>query len=326
MFLLWLRQLPQCGNQTPAPVPLPAKGRWEKLLFSPLVPSSYWVLHGSIYSFPLVRYSCLLSAGVLHALLCLKVYSWCILGENCIPHPPTPPPFCSLDPQHIVLPNWRQLHRLSKLQPVQQKMTLFLIHNQHPKQPYLWSQCGSGGWLCAKWLSSQNLASCSAAGKGSHKTRSTVRQMPLLIAGWPPNVLFSHTGVASRYLKMHRIQHCGNQDGLLSHTAMISVPAEWVFEDTESISVSHCHIHLYHIFTQSFVDRHSHLVNVDRCMQLHNHQYSWEIRLFLYCPEFICVSWSQHLLLLSSALGKYFSRNVIYGNIVCKLLSLASFS
>ena len=45
------------------------------LLFFPLVPSSYQVLHGSMYSFPLVRYSCLLSAGVLHALLCLKVYS-----------------------------------------------------------------------------------------------------------------------------------------------------------------------------------------------------------------------------------------------------------
>ena len=45
------------------------------LLFFPLVPPSYRVLHGSIYSFPLVRYSCPLSAGVLHALLCLKVYS-----------------------------------------------------------------------------------------------------------------------------------------------------------------------------------------------------------------------------------------------------------
>ena len=262
MFLLWLRQLPQCGNQTPAPVPPPAKGRWEKLLFPLLVPSSYWVLHGSIYSFPLVRYSCLLSAGVLHAVLCLKVYSWYILGENCTPHPPTPSPSCSLDPQHIVLPNWRQLHRLSKLQPVQQKMTVFLIHNQHPKQPYLWSQCGSGGWLCAKWLSSQNLASCSATGKGSHKTRSTVRQMPLLSTGWPPSVLFSHTGIVSRYLKMHWIQHCGNQDGLLPHTAMTSVPVEWVFEDTESISISHCCIHLYHICIQSFVDGHSHCLNV----------------------------------------------------------------
>ena len=33
------------------------------LLFFPLVPLSYQVLHGSVYSFPLVRNSCLLSAG-----------------------------------------------------------------------------------------------------------------------------------------------------------------------------------------------------------------------------------------------------------------------
>ena len=59
------------------------------LLFAPLV------LFGSIYSFPLVRYSCLFSAGVLYALLCLKVYSWCIRGEICTPRPPTPPPSCS---------------------------------------------------------------------------------------------------------------------------------------------------------------------------------------------------------------------------------------
>ena len=45
------------------------------LLFFPLIPSSYRVLPGSIYSFLLVRYSCPLSAGVLHALPCLKVYS-----------------------------------------------------------------------------------------------------------------------------------------------------------------------------------------------------------------------------------------------------------
>ena len=52
-------------------------------------------LSSSIYSFPLVRYSCLLSAGVLQALLCLKVYPWCIHGEKCTPCPPTPPPLCS---------------------------------------------------------------------------------------------------------------------------------------------------------------------------------------------------------------------------------------
>ena len=42
----------------------------------PLVPSSYWVLRESIHPFLPVRYSCPLSAGVPHTLLCLKVYSW----------------------------------------------------------------------------------------------------------------------------------------------------------------------------------------------------------------------------------------------------------
>ena len=45
------------------------------LLFFPLVPLSCQVLCGSLHYFPLVRYPFLLSAGVLHGLLCLKVYS-----------------------------------------------------------------------------------------------------------------------------------------------------------------------------------------------------------------------------------------------------------
>ena len=65
------------------------------LLFFPLVPSSYWVLRGPISSSPLVRYSCLLSAGVLYALLCLKAYPWCIRGKRCTPCPPILPPSCS---------------------------------------------------------------------------------------------------------------------------------------------------------------------------------------------------------------------------------------
>ena len=65
------------------------------LLFFPLVTLSYRVLHGSIYSFPLVWLSCLLSA-VLQGLLCLKVYSWCIHRERCIACPSTSPPSCSL--------------------------------------------------------------------------------------------------------------------------------------------------------------------------------------------------------------------------------------
>ena len=61
-----LRQFPQ--SQRVGPVLL-------ILLFSPLVPSSYRVLPGSIYSFLLGRSSCLASPGVLRTLLCLKVYS-----------------------------------------------------------------------------------------------------------------------------------------------------------------------------------------------------------------------------------------------------------
>ena len=96
MFLLWLRQLPWCGDQTPASVPPPAKGKssptYSPLL--PLLPSSYWVLCGSIYSFLVFRYSCSLSAGVLQVFLCLKVYSWCIWGKRCTPRPFIPPSSC----------------------------------------------------------------------------------------------------------------------------------------------------------------------------------------------------------------------------------------
>ena len=94
MFLLWLRQLPRCGYQTPASVPLPAEGRFSPTNFpvSPLVASSYQVFGGSIYSFPLVRYSC--------PEFCMHFYVWrcipeCIHGERRTPRPPTPPPSCS---------------------------------------------------------------------------------------------------------------------------------------------------------------------------------------------------------------------------------------
>ena len=94
MFLLWL-SCPDVGFRPLLQFPYPPRAGpgLLTLLFFPLVPSFYQVLHGSIYSFP--RYSCTLSAGVLHALLCLNVYSWWIHGERCTPHPPTPPPSCS---------------------------------------------------------------------------------------------------------------------------------------------------------------------------------------------------------------------------------------
>ena len=78
MFPFWLIQLSGCEDLTPASVPHPPRAGpvLLRLLFFPLVPSSYQILYGSIYSFLVVGYSCLLSAGILQTLLYLKVYSW----------------------------------------------------------------------------------------------------------------------------------------------------------------------------------------------------------------------------------------------------------
>ena len=54
-----------------------------------VLPSLAWIY---IYSFPVVRDPCPLSASVLQDLLCLKVYSWCLHGERWTPCPPTPLP------------------------------------------------------------------------------------------------------------------------------------------------------------------------------------------------------------------------------------------
>ena len=76
-------------------------------------PSSFILLSFAwVYtSPPQVRYSCLLSAGVLHALLCLKVYSWCIHGERCTPLPPIPLPTCS-PPNFLLI--WLMVRRKKK--------------------------------------------------------------------------------------------------------------------------------------------------------------------------------------------------------------------
>ena len=84
------------GPLLPAPHPLRAGPVLLTPLFLLLVPSSYRVLCGSVYSFLLVRYSCPLWAGVVHTLMCLKLYSWYIHGKRCTTRPPTPPPSCSL--------------------------------------------------------------------------------------------------------------------------------------------------------------------------------------------------------------------------------------
>ena len=71
---------------------------WSSPTHSPpfflFLPSSYQVFHVSIYSFPLVKDSCQLSASALWDPLHLKMYSWCICGERSTPYPPVPPPSC----------------------------------------------------------------------------------------------------------------------------------------------------------------------------------------------------------------------------------------
>ena len=99
MFLLWLRQLPRCGDQTPASVPPPPEVRSSVTSpgYTPVFPPSSFVVPSFVWFlifFPSVRYSCMLSAGVLHVLLCLKVYSWYIHGKRFTPCPPTSLPFC----------------------------------------------------------------------------------------------------------------------------------------------------------------------------------------------------------------------------------------
>ena len=90
-------QLPPCGDRTPASVPPSTEGRSSPThtpVFFLLVPFSYRVLCGSIYCFPLVRYSCPLSTGVLHALVsegAFLMYPWREMYSS----PPTPPPSCS---------------------------------------------------------------------------------------------------------------------------------------------------------------------------------------------------------------------------------------
>ena len=107
-----LLQFPYLLRAGPVPV---------TLLFPPLVPSSHQVVRGSLYCFPLVRYSCLLTVGVLRALLCLTVYFWCIV-ERDVPHVLLPlhhmlsfPSHCSLHPPNQSPPNLTWFHWTDKM-------------------------------------------------------------------------------------------------------------------------------------------------------------------------------------------------------------------
>ena len=83
--IVGIRPLPQFPH-------LPRAGPVLLTPVFPLVPSSYGVLHGFMHYFLLVRYFWLLSAGVLHALLCWR-HIPDVSVERC--NPPTPSPSCS---------------------------------------------------------------------------------------------------------------------------------------------------------------------------------------------------------------------------------------
>ena len=97
MFLFWLRQFPWCGDKTPTSVPQPTEGK-SLPTNTPAFPPSSFVLPSFAWFcifFSTGQVLLCTSAGVMHALLYLKVYSWCICGQRCSPCPPTPPPSCS---------------------------------------------------------------------------------------------------------------------------------------------------------------------------------------------------------------------------------------
>ena len=149
MFLLWLRQLPRCGDWTSASVPSSTEGRSRptNTPVFPLVPSSYQVLCGSVYSFLLVRYSCPLSADVLHALLCLKVYFWCIRGERCTPCPPTPPPSCSPPLQYPCLKNSMSRGTCGAAVFEVAKNQAWLSNWAHTNGSQTWNLMGRKAWV-----------------------------------------------------------------------------------------------------------------------------------------------------------------------------------
>ena len=66
MFLLWLRQLPQCGDQTPASVPRPTKGR-SSPTNTPVFPPSSFVLLSFVW------FCIFFSSGQ----VLLSTLSWC---------------------------------------------------------------------------------------------------------------------------------------------------------------------------------------------------------------------------------------------------------
>ena len=108
MFLLWLRQLPQCGDRTPASVPPPAEGRSSPTNI-PVFPPSSFILPSFAWFYIFFSAGQVLPSTLSWCSACTSVsegvflmYLW----ERRTPRPPTPPPSCSLT--FLFLPEFDQ--------------------------------------------------------------------------------------------------------------------------------------------------------------------------------------------------------------------------
>ena len=96
MFLLWFRQLPQCGDQISASVSPPAEGRSSPMT-TPVFPPSSPILSSFAWFYIFFSSGQVLLSALSCCSACTSVsegVSWCIRGERCTPHPPIPQPSC----------------------------------------------------------------------------------------------------------------------------------------------------------------------------------------------------------------------------------------
>ena len=91
MFLLWLRQLPPCGDRTPASVP-PPKDR-SSPTNTPILPPSSFLLPSFAWFYIFFSASQVLLSALSWCSACTSVSEGVFLM---FPLPPTPPPSCSV--------------------------------------------------------------------------------------------------------------------------------------------------------------------------------------------------------------------------------------
>ena len=98
MFLLWLRQLPQWRNRIPASVPQLVEGR-SSPTNTPVFPRSPFILPSFAWFYIFFPPGQVLLSAISWCSACTSVSEGVLLmyrGEKHTPHPPTPPPSCSL--------------------------------------------------------------------------------------------------------------------------------------------------------------------------------------------------------------------------------------